>query len=184
MSQRHQIGTKLTVADRKQLREKYSKLANATGARDSVFDDVIALLDDLDAFDAAPEHVVSWEKPLIVEGVDLPLTVMQGKRIADAYAAHEADVHALREADFNARRKTAIAESSGQMTLGDLIAAIAKCPTASTSEKPYDYHVVFDFGGIPDLGVDSYRGFYEHAAIGWTEQIEFRSISGPPSPRS
>lgn len=43
--------------------------------------------------------------------------------------------------------------------LGSLIAALSK--------QPADNLVRFDFCGLVPRGVDSYRGFYDHLAIGW-----------------
>lgn len=49
-----------------------------------------------------------------------------------------------------------------QLTLGELITKLSKCKQDET--------VRFDFGGfVPDL-VRSYRGYYDHLALGFTNE--------------
>lgn len=49
----------------------------------------------------------------------------------------------------------------GTMTLGELIAALEK--------RERDQLVYFDFGNFVPRGVDSYRGYYDHLAIGFSD---------------
>ena len=50
------------------------------------------------------------------------------------------------------------------ITLGDLIDALAK--------RPPEDEVVFDFCGLHPTDVDSYRGYYDHLAIGYSTEYK------------
>lgn len=53
---------------------------------------------------------------------------------------------------------------SNQMTLGVFIKALQRCNQ--------DAEVVFDFCHIKPTDFDSYRGFYDHLALGWDDEGE------------
>jgi hypothetical protein len=53
-------------------------------------------------------------------------------------------------------------EDAGQMTLGAFIAAL--------EPLPQDRCVCFDFAQLAPTALDSYRGYYDHLALGFEEQ--------------
>lgn len=55
----------------------------------------------------------------------------------------------------------------GPATLGQLIDALAKCPK--------DREVMFDFCGIGPTTFDSYRGYYDHLALGYKDDHRIRA---------
>lgn len=69
------------------------------------------------------------------------------------YAAVADQVRAMRREEFL---------GSGQLSLGRLIAEL------KAIKKPDTATVRFDFGYLYPTGFESYRGFYDELALGWT----------------
>lgn len=59
--------------------------------------------------------------------------------------------------------------AKGQLNLGQLIALLEKFPE--------DHQVVYDFAGLQPTTLQSYRGYYEHLALGHTREMSYGSMS-------
>lgn len=57
----------------------------------------------------------------------------------------------------------------GQITLGALITLL--------KNEPADHQVVYDFAGLQPTSLGSYRGYYEHLALGHTCEMSFGDMS-------
>lgn len=59
-------------------------------------------------------------------------------------------------------------ETKRTLTLGELIALF--------EGQPEDNSVIFDFGKFTPSGIDSYRGYYNHLALGYSEDAPYAKV--------
>lgn len=59
---------------------------------------------------------------------------------------------------------------NNQITIGELISLLEK--------RPADHWVCFDFGGFEPTSIDSYRGFYNQPALGFTGAMNYADETG------
>lgn len=59
----------------------------------------------------------------------------------------------------------AMSRNKGNLTLGEFIKKLQDVEDKKTQVR-------FDFGGLVPSDLDSYRGFYDHLALGWKKDYE------------